>query len=266
MLYALGCGLGADPLDPQQLRFVYEDGLKVLPSMAAVLGTPGSWWRLPGTGVAWQHVLHAQQDVRFLKPLSVQASVTGRNRVTHLHDRGPGRGAVAGLMREVVAEDGTVLARASRIEVLRQDGGFAAAGGPSDEPPPRLDPLPEACGVPDVEIDLATLPQAALIYRLSGDPNPLHADPAVARAAGFPRPILHGLGSFGFAAHAVLRGCCDYSTEALQRLAVRFVAPVFPGETLRFHLWRHDLRRVRFRAWALERGQLVLDNGLAEVT
>lgn len=265
MLYALGCGLGADPLDRQQLAFVYGPQLKVLPSMAAVLGTPGSWWRLPGTGVAWEHVLHAQQDVCFLAPLPTEATITGHNRVTHLHDRGVGKGAVAGLVREVMSEDGTLLARASRIEVLRNDGGFSAGGGPSDDPPPRLEPLPTDCGRPDVQLDLATLPQAALIYRLSGDPNPLHADPDVASAAGFPRPILHGLGSFGFAAHAVLRTCCDYAPESLNRLALRFASAVFPGDTLSFHLWRHDARHVRFRAWARERATLVLDHGLAEV-
>lgn len=265
MLYALGCGLGADPLDPRQLQFVYEKDLKVMPSMAAVLGTPGSWWREAGTGVTWQRVLHAEQDVTLYGPLPLAASVTGHNRVTHLHDRGAGKGALAGLVRDIRSEDGTLLARARRIEVLREDGGFAASGGPNDEAPPRLEPLPADCGAPDFELALPTLPQAALIYRLSGDPNPLHADPEVARAAGFPRPILHGLGSFGIAAHAVLRTCCDYAPEALKRLALRFTAPVYPGETLRFHLWRRGADSVRFRAWAQERQVLVLDNGLAEL-
>lgn len=265
MLYALGCGLGADPLDARQLDFVYEKNLKVMPSMAAVLGTPGSWWRLPGTGVVWQRVLHAEQDLRLYAPLRVAASVTGLNRVTHLHDRGEGKGAVAGLVRDICADDGTLLARATRIEILRDDGGFAARGGPNDEAPPRLDPLPRDCGAPDFEIVLAILPQAALIYRLSGDPNPLHADPEVARAAGFPRPILHGLGSFGMAAHAMLRTCCDYAPEALKRLAVRFTAAVYPGETLHFQIWRRGAACVRFRAWAQERRELVLDNGLAEL-
>ncbi len=264
MLYALGCGLGADPLDARQLEFVYEKHLKVMPSMAAVLGTPGSWWSLPGTGVTWQRVLHAQQDVRFHALLPGAATVIGLNRVTHLHDRGAGKGVLAGVERDIRAEDGKLIACAKRIEVLRDDGGFAARGGPNDEPPPRLDPLPQQRGSPDIEILLPTVAQAALIYRLSGDPNPLHADPDVARAAGFGRPIFHGLGSFGMAAHAILRTCCDYAPEVLARLALRFTAPVYPGETMRFQIWRRDAQCVRFRAWAEERKLMVLDNGFAE--
>lgn len=264
MLYALGCGLGADPLDARQLDFVYEKNLKVMPSMAAVLGTPGSWWRLPGTGVTWQRVLHAEQDVQFYAPLPTAATVIGLNQVTHLHDRGEGKGVLAGLVRDIRAEDGSLIARAKRVEVLRDDGGFAARGGPNDDAPPRLESLPQHCGHPDIEISLPTVAQAALIYRLSGDPNPLHSDPEVARAAGFARPIFHGLGSFGMAAHAILRTCCDYAPEVLTRLALRFTAVVYPGETLRFHIWRRDAQSVRFRAWAEERELMVLDKGLAE--
>lgn len=112
--------------------------------------------------------------------------------------------------------------------------------------------------------DLATLPQAALIYRLSGDDNPLHADPAVARAAGFPRPILHGLCSFGVAGRAVLKSCCGNDAARLKTMRVRFSAPVFPGETIRTELWR-DGALVSFRARALERDVVILDHGAAAI-
>jgi acyl dehydratase len=189
-----------------------------------------------------------------------------KSRVTALHDRGPERGALAALEREIRnAATGRLLARAKRIEVLRGDGGFSARDGVSDPAPERLPKLDVGERKPDLEIELASLPQAALIYRLSGDYNPLHADPAVARRAGFPRPILHGLATFGMAAHAVLRGVCDYAPSRLQRLAARFTAPVFPGETLRFEIWIERDERVRFRAHARARAVIVLDCGTAEL-
>ena len=264
MLYALGCGFGFDPMDEGQLAFVHETRLRVVPSLAAVIGTPGSWWRLPGTGVTWQKVLHAEQDLHLFRELPVTAAMTAENAVTHLHDRGAGRGAVARLVRDIFDEAGNRVAQARRIEILRDDGGFAKESGVHDEAPPRLPAIPPDAGEPDIVVRLPTVPQAALIYRLSGDPNPLHADPAVAREAGFPRPILHGLCSFGMATHALLRGLLDYVPERLSRIGVRFSAPVFPGETLRFGIWREGIGAARFRAWVEERQLLVLDNGIAE--
>ena len=123
---------------------------------------------------------------------------------------------------------------------------------------PRPHRLPER--EPDAVCDLPTAPQAALVYRLSGDPNPLHADPAVARAAGFDAPILHGLCTLGVAGHAVLRTCCDYDPVRFKSLNLRFSAPVFPGETIRTEIWR-DGDVVSFRSRALERNVTVLDNG-----
>ena len=262
--YALGCGIGMDPLDRKQLQFVYEKNLKVLPSMAAVIGSPGSWWRIPETKVSWQHVLHAQQDVHFHQALPLSATMQAHNQVTHLHDRGTGKGAVAGLKREIYDEKGQRIATATRIEVLRADGGFSAHDGIHDEAPDRLPAIPNNLG-PAIEIDLPILPQGALLYRLNGDPNPLHVDPVVAQQAGFERPIFHGLGSFGYAAHAILKGCCNFEPEALKRLALRFTSPVYPGETLRFSIWRRHSRLVNFQAFSKERRMLVLDCGLAEL-
>ena len=113
--------------------------------------------------------------------------------------------------------------------------------------------------------DLPTLPQAALLYRLSGDYNPLHADPGVAEAAGFPRPILHGLCTFGVAGHALLRALCGYEPERLKSMAARFSAPVFPGETVRTEMWREGEGRVAFRCRIREREIVAINNGLAEI-
>lgn len=264
MRYALGCGMGADPMEDRELQFVYEKTLKVLPSMAAVIGSPGSWWRIPETKVSWQHVLHAQQDVSFHQTLPVSATMQAHNQVTHLHDRGVGKGALAGLKREIYDEGGRHIATASRIEVLRADGGFSVNDGIHDEAPERLSDIPKNL-TNLTEIDLPILPQGALLYRLNGDPNPLHADPVVAKQAGFERPIFHGLGSFGYAAHAILKSSCHFEPAALKRLALRFTSPVYPGETLRFSIWRRHPLLVNFQAHSKERGILVLDCGLAEL-
>ena len=118
---------------------------------------------------------------------------------------------------------------------------------------------------PDEVCDLPTLSQAALIYRLSGDPNPLHADPQVAAAAGFDRPILHGLCTLGIAGHAILKTYCDYDTARFKSLKLRFSSPVFPGETIRTEMWR-DGKNVSFRAKVVERDVVVLNNGLSVVS
>jgi acyl dehydratase len=146
---------------------------------------------------------------------------------------------------------------------MRGDGGFSQRSGVSDPRPQRLPAPPER--EPDMQTELTSLPQAALIYRLNGDYNALHADPEVARAAGFPRPILHGLCSFGVAAHAVLKSCCDYQAARIRGIAARFTAPVFPGETLRFSIWRAGEDVLHFRANVDAREKVVLDHGVVEL-
>ena len=192
-------------------------------------------------------------------PLPTTGVVVGRTRIAAIVDKGPGRGAVVYQERTVSDEAGTLLATISHVNFCRADGGLAASD-PEPEPPPAVPDEP-----PDEMCDLPTLPQSALIYRLSGDRNPLHGEPAAAAAAGFPRPILHGLATYGVAGHAILRTCCDYDPAAVRSIACRFSAPVFPGETVRTELWRRD-GTVRFRARVLERDAVVLDRGVAEIS
>jgi acyl dehydratase len=260
MLYALGLGCGADPLDENQLRFVYEGRLQALPSMAVVLGYPGFWIGDPRTGADWKKVLHGEQAIEIFKPLPTAATVIGRSRVTGLFDKGKDKGAVLVSERDVVDKSsGDVLCRLTSTTMLRGDGGF---GGPSG-PLPAPHPLPDRA--PDQTTAIATLPQAALIYRLSGDYNPLHADPAVARSGGFEKPILHGLCTFGVVCRALLDMVCSNDPTKLRKMQVRFSAPVYPGETIITEIWKEAGGVVSFRAKVAQRDLVVINNGRAEV-
>lgn len=259
ILYALGVGLGADPCDEDQLRFLYEDGLRALPTMAITLAYPNFMQAFADAGVSTAHVLHAEQAFVLHRALPAEGTIVGSTRIVRLSDKGPGKGLLIGY--ETVVTDGRsgepicTLASAS---LCRADGG---AGG-TNLPGPEPHPIPQR--PPEGFCDLPTLPQAALIYRLSGDWNPLHALPALARQAGFERPILHGRCTFGVAGHALLRTCCGYDPDRLTAMQARFSSPVYPGETIRTEYWR-DGAEVSFRARVLERGRVVLDHGLARI-
>ncbi len=270
-LYALSLGLGNDPLDPGALPFVYEGaagGLRALPTQAVVLGYPGFWAREPDTGIDWVRLMHGEQRVRWHQPLPASGTVAGMNRITHLIDKGEGKGAILVMERRLETGAGTLLATLQQVVFLRGDGGYSQqrGGQPSDAPLPALPPTPED-RPPDFTDTQATRPEAALLYRLLGDTNPLHADPAVAAKAGFERPILHGLASYGLVAHAVLRQCGDSNPARLKALDIRFAAPVYPGETLVTEIWRVPGRpgQLQLRARVAERGKLVLSHGFAEL-
>ena len=258
MLYALGLGFGLDPMNEDELVFVYEKNLKVLPTMPVVLGYPGFWVKDLDTGVDWVKVLAGEHSLDLHRPLARSGTILSRSRVVEIVDKGAGKGAI--VYSERTVDDKMTGARVATIvqsTFCRGDGGF---GGPPRAQRP-VHPIPERA--PDHVCDLPTRPETALIYRLSGDPNPLHVDPAVATAAGFPRPILHGLATFGVAGHAILKTLCGYDPARLISIAGRFSAPVFPGETIRTEMWR-DGSVVSFRARVLERNVIALNNGRAE--
>jgi acyl dehydratase len=259
ILYALGVGLGYDPLDGEQLAFVYEKNLKVLPTFAAALGYPGFWIRDYPTGIDWVRIVNGEQAVTLHRPLAPAGTVIGRTRILDVIDKGADKGALIYSERKVSDKaSGTLIATVTQTTFCRGDGGF---GGPRRESPPAH-PIPERA--PDLVCDLPTRPEMAAIYRLSGDRNPLHIDPAVANAAGFERPILHGLATFGVVGHAVLKGMCGYEPARLVSFGGRFSAPVYPGETIRTEMWR-DGGVVSFRAHAVERNVVAMNNGRAEV-
>lgn len=264
ILYALGLGFGMDPLDESELRFVYEDRLQAMPTMAVVLGYPGFWMKDPATGIDWKKLLHGEQRLSLHQPLSPTGEVVGRTRIKSITDKGAGKGAIVVAERTLSdALSGALLATLEIVTFCRGDGGYSSGGQPSDSL--AVVPVNMPDRAPDAVIDLPTRPEMALIYRLSADPNPLHADPAVARAAGFDRPILHGLASYGLAARALLKTWCNYQPERLKMFNLRFTAPVYPGETLRTEMWRQG-QQILFRARVLERDLLVLNNGVAECT
>jgi acyl dehydratase len=255
-LYALSLGAGQDPMDPAELPFVTEGpAMRALPTMAAVLGYPGFWLADPRTGVDALRLVHGEQAVEIHAPLPVSGEVIGRSRVTGLVDRGAGRGALLYSERLILdAATGGRLATLEQTVFLRGDGGFGGPDGPVRKP------APEPEGAPALVLDLPTRPEAALLYRLNGDHNPLHSDPAVAAKAGFPRPILHGLATFGVVGRALLRGVCGGDPARFGRMECRFSAPVFPGETIRTEI-RPEPGGAAFRARAVERDVLVVGNG-----
>jgi acyl dehydratase len=256
ILYALGIGLGMDPLDPGALKFVYERaGLRAFPTMAVVLGWPG---RLtdPAFGVDERLVVAGDLKVVLHRPLPAEARLVSRPRIKEVIDKGLGNAAIILNTRDLLAEDGTPVATVDSSTFARKHGGFGGKVTETPVPPP----VPQT---PPVKIcDLPTPPNLALLYRLTGDENPLHADPERAKVAGFDRPILHGAASFGIATHAVLRTLADYRPERLASIEARFSKPVFPGETIRTEMWVEG-DRVSFQCRVVGRDDIVLSNGLA---
>ena len=264
MLYALGLGFGSDPMDRGALRFVFEKNLQAVPTLATVMGSPGIWWRDPRTGADAVKLVHGEQDIRLLRPLAASGTLVARNRVISLTDKGAGKGAIAVLLRSLVDEaTGETVAESRNVTFLRGDGGFSDISGVSDPGPEPLPAVPERAA--EIEVSYATRPETALIYRLSGDVNPLHADPDVAAKAGFDRPILHGLCTYGMGARAVIENVLGHDAARLKRLAVRFTSPVWPGETVRYELWREGDARLSLRASVDARKVVVLNNGVVEI-
>ncbi len=260
MLYALGVGLGHDPMNEDELAFVYEKNLKVLPTMATVLAHSGSLARNPHSGINWVMVVNGEQGFTLERPLAGEGVLVGRTRIVEVIDKGAGKGALLLTERKITNKaTGAPIGTVTQTIFCRGDGGF---GGPPRQSPPQH-PIPSRA--PDAVCDFGTRPEMALIYRLSGDYNPLHAEPAAAKAAGFDRPILHGLGTFGVSGHALLKTMCGYDPARLKSFSCRFSAPVFPGETIRTEMWR-DGRVVSFRARVVGRDVVAINNGRAEVT
>ena len=257
ILYALGLGFGERPSDPLHLQFVYEKDLKAVPSAVVVLAHPGFWVNSPTLKIDWIKILHGEQSFEIFSALPAEGVVRGEYDIVAVEDKGPEKGAIMHVVKRLyAAADGRLLAAVTSVYMLRGDGGQGGFGVVPDPPAP----LPD--GAADVTLELRTLPQSAFIYRLSGDLNPIHADPEAAARAGFPRPILHGLCSMGLATRALIETICGGDPSRVRAVSLRFSKPLFPGETVRMEFFRTD-HGVRFRACAVERDVVVLDRGTA---
>jgi acyl dehydratase len=253
LLYALSVGMGRD-ITPE-LNFVYEKNLQALPTLTTVIAWDDSWQERTGMNIS--KIVHGEQRVTLHRPLAPSGRVVAKLRIANVFDKGPGRGAV--LLAETSLRDGATgepLATLLSTIFARGDGGF---GGPTGRgPEPHLVPQ----RAPDYTVTLETRTEQALFYRLCGDRNPLHVDPAFARGAGFDRPILHGLCSYGMAAASLVKTVCQHQAQRLTHIEARFTAPVFPGETLLTEVWL-DTGVASFRTRVVERDVVALDHGKA---
>ncbi|KUI36675.1 MaoC family dehydratase [Mycobacterium sp. GA-2829] len=234
-LYHLGLGAGVDPMDKRELRYLVDSTPQVLPTFGNVaqsfhMTEPPSV-KFPGIDIELSKVLHASEAVTVPGPIPASGTATAVTRFTDIWDKG--KAAVIWSETTVTAPDGTLLWTQKRSIFARGEGGFGGERGPSTsvEPPERA---------PDAEIDLPILPQQALLYRLCGDRNPLHSDPDFAAAAGFPRPILHGLCTYGIACKAIVDEFLDGDVARVKSYGARFAGVVFPGETLRANVWKEN--------------------------
>jgi len=254
-LYHLGLGAGKDPMDKRELRYLTDDTPQVLPTFGSVAQTfhqtEPPTVQYPGIDIELSKVLHASEAVSVPGPIPPSGTGRAVTRFTEIWDKG--KAAVIWSETRVTAPDGTLLWTQRRSIFARGEGGFGGDRGSSTSTaaPDRA---------PDLELDIPVLPQQALLYRLCGDRNPLHSDPEFARQAGFPRPILHGMCTYGLTCRAVLQTYADYDATAFQRHVARFSAPVFPGETVTVDLWK-DGNVVSFEARVKARGVTVIKNG-----
>lgn len=257
-LYALGLGVGSDPLDEDELPYVYEGRAQcTMPSQCMVLGWPEFWHADPATGIDWVNIVHGEERFELQRPLPLAATIRSTHRLRSVVDKGVGRGALIHFDTEIAdAHSGEPIASLQSTQFLRGDGGCGSHG----VAPPVVPALQE--GVPPTStIEYRTAPQAALLYRLvSRDYMPIHADPAVARRAGFERPISHGLNTMGLACRAILKRFSPGQGDRLRSMFVRFASPAYPGDTIRIELFDEGAK-IRFRATAVERDVTVLDRG-----
>jgi acyl dehydratase len=254
MLYALALGCGSNPTDEASLPFVYERHLKVIPTLPTIL----AWIVQPTFASLGAHVdfaLHSGQKIEIHRALSEPTTVAVTGRVVGVQDKGRERGAVIVMRQDVTsARDGAAIATLTTTCFARDCGGCGSGGEPAVAP--HAVPSRE----PDQRVRYPIRPDAALLYRLTGDRNPLHADPKAARAAGFTQPILHGLCTFGMTSRAVLERIAGWQPDRVASHEARFTAPVYPGDTLEVALWQ-DGSTVSFQASVPNRGVTVLANG-----
>lgn len=258
MLYALGVGLGRDPMNEQELEYVNETQTqRTVPTMAAVLGGGSGFFR--DVDLNWVLLVHGEQRLTLHQPLPVAANIVTQGRIVGCYDKGKDKGAL--IVTETnahIKETNETLYTVGSTLFFRGDGGF---GGPSEgAPAPHQVPTRS----PDMSYECKTEEWQALLYRLNGDRNPLHSDPAFASAAGFPKPILHGLCTYGTSCRGVLAAAVGYDHTKIKSFDARFSAPVFPGETIIVDIWK-DGNVISYESRLKEREITVIKSGRCEL-
>lgn len=257
ILYHLGVGAGVPPTDDNELEYCYEARLKVLPSFGVlpVFGTLGGMIGVEGMTFNPMMLLHGEQEIELAKPLPVRAKVDNTARITDVFDKG--KGAAVVVRTETRDEQGELLCTNRFLAFIRGEGGFGGEPGPAtgNEAPDRA---------PDITAESPTLPQQALVYRLSGDKNPLHIDPAFAQMGGFDKPILHGLCSYGIVCKAVVDRALDGDVTRVAGYSARFAGVLFPGETVVTSMWREG-DKIVVTAASKDRGTPVITNAAITV-
>jgi len=253
ILYHLGIGAGyRKPTDPKELEYTYEKNLKVLPSYGVipVFGAVGGMAGVPGIQINFALVLHGEQDIEIHRPIPASARIESTGHIAGIYDKGK---AALIVIEVETKEAGGAKLFTNRFSIFaRGEGGFGGDSGPKagNEAPTRK---------PDAVVESPTLPHQALLYRLSGDKNPLHADPDFAKLGGFDKPILHGLCSFGIVCKAVVDELLGGDVTKVARYQVRFAGVVFPGETIETSMWREG-NKILIAAKSKERGAPVISN------
>ena len=253
MLYALGVGFCSSPDNVKELPYAYESpALKTVPTFASML-PPADF--LADSGLQVAGILLGGLRLELYRPLPAAADMLLNRRVLGVYDKGMAHGALIVVQSEArLKKDDTALFTLNSTLIARGDGGIGGSKGA----PPERHMLPRRD--PDLSCSSTTRPDQALLFRLSGDRNPLHADPAAAREAGFPRPLLHGRCTYGIACRAILNTICDYDHTLITGFDARFSAPVYPGDTLTTDMWQ-DRNIVSFRCSVKARNSIVLSNG-----
>ncbi len=259
LLYALGIGAGDPPLDKNQLKFTFENGLKTLPTFGVVplYKAISTLLGHPGMKINPMMMLHGEQFLEIRKnPIPIKGKLTNKPGVKAVYDKG--KGALVLLDCTTYDEKGEELFYNVVSLFMRGEGGFGGDSGPKAgyDAPNRP---------PDKVVEMKTLERQALIFRLSGDMNPLHADPQFAAMGGFPKPILHGLCTFGFVGRAVLENYCDFDPAKFKSISVRFAKHVFPGETIVVDMWKEAEDTIIFKAKTAERGEDVITNAAVKL-
>ncbi len=257
ILYHLGIGAGVPPTDPRELEYTFERNLKVLPSFGVIptFGSMGGLGNVPGLEFNFAMLLHGEQDLQIHQPIPPEATITNKSKIAEIWDKG--KAALVVLEAKTLDASGDPLFTNRFSLFLRGEGGFGGESGPKagNKPPDRE---------PDGVIESTTLPQQALIYRLSGDKNPLHADPEFAKMGGFDTPIIHGLCSYGVVCKAVVDEVLGGDVTKVARYSVRFAGVGFPGETYRVSYWREG-DKILIAAKSKERDAKIISNAAIEV-